>query len=64
MRKGCCSEECQSLLVSVRDAYKAKTEKQNHEIKPKSRLDADITAAREAGMSYGLYMVGKRMRQT
>ena len=63
MRKGCCSEECKSLLVSVRDAYKAKAEKQSYETKPKSRLDVDIAAEREAGMSYGLYMVEKRRRQ-
>ena len=58
-RKSCliCGAELQPRTPDL------KAEKQSCETKPKSRLDVDIAAAREAGMSYGLYMVEKRRRQ-
>lgn len=63
MWKGCCSDAHQSLMNSVRQAYKDRIAAQTPIKARVNGLDADIAAAREAGMSYGLYMAAKRKRQ-
>lgn len=78
LRKGACSDECFRLLTNIyeakrRQAYypvtntprerikKPKTETQRLTI---SRIGEIEKAARDAGMSYGMYMAKRRGKQT